>query len=168
MGKEKNIRSILLYTISYVIFLLSLIVILKPRIISNIRDNGYIEAIKEYRKILLEGESAEQEVALYSIEGIEFATAESKIGFTDVDHLRIEALLESPSEDNLRDGLVSYIDDGTRLIGLTIDDDIAYITLSKDSLSSLDFNKAKRQIEETLRIGRENLRVAIIVDDEII
>ena len=42
------------------------------------------------------------------------------------------------------------------------------MVLSDEFLESKDIGKAKHQIEETLRIGRPELRVAIIVDDKII
>lgn len=168
MGKERNTRNILLYLAAYAVFFLTLLVVLRPEIKSNLTGHGYMEALEEYKNILLEGERTNLEIALYSIEGITRAEAESKTGFTDIDHLRIEALLSAPTEENLKDGLVTYIDKDTRLVGLSIEDDIAYIALSDDFLSSPDTGKAKSQIEETLRIGRPELSVAIIVDDKII
>ena len=168
MGKERNTRNILLYLAAYAVFFLTLLVVLRPEIKSNLTGHGYMEALEEYKNILLEGERTNLEIALYSIEGITRAEAESKTGFTDIDHLRIEALLSAPTEENLKDGLVTYIDKDTRLVGLSIEDDIAYIALSDDFLSSPDTGKAKSQIAETLRIGRPELRVAIIVDDKII
>ena len=168
MGKERNTRNILLYLAAYAVFFFTLLVVLRPEIKSNLTGHGYMEALEEYKNILLEGERTNLEIALYSIEGITRAEAESKTGFTDIDHLRIEALLSAPTEENLKEGLITYIDRGTRLVGLSIEDDIAYIALSDDFLSSPDIGKAKAQIEETLRIGRPELRVAIIVDDKII
>lgn len=168
MGKERNTRNILLYLAAYAVFFFTLLVVLRPEIKSNLTGHGYMEALEEYKNILLEGERTNLEIALYSIEGITRAEAESKTGFTDIDHLRIEALLSAPTEENLKEGLITYIDRGTRLVGLSIEDDIAYIALSDDFLSSPDTGKAKAQIEETLRIGRPELRVAIIVDDKII
>ena len=168
MGKERNTRNILLYLAAYAVFFLTLLVVLRPEIKSNLTGHGYMEALEEYKNILLEGERTNLEIALYSIEGITRAEAESKTGFTDIDHLRIEALLSAPTDENLKEGLITYIDKDTRLVGLSIDDDIAYIALSDDFLSSPDIGKAKSQIEETLRIGRPELRVAIIVDDKII
>lgn len=168
MGKERNTRNTLLYLAAYAVFFLTLLVVLRPEIKSNLTGHGYMEALEEYKNILLEGERTNLEIALYSIEGITRAEAESKTGFTDIDHLRIEALLSAPTDENLKEGLITYIDRGTRLVGLSIEDDIAYIALSDDFLSSPDTGKAKAQIEETLRIGRPELRVAIIVDDKII
>ena len=147
MGKERNTRNILLYLAAYAVFFLTLLVVLRPEIKSNLTGHGYMEALEEYKNILLEGERTNLEIALYSIEGITRAEAESKTGFTDIDHLRIEALLSAPTEENLKEGLITYIDRGTRLVGLSIEDDIAYIALSDDFLSSPDTGKAKAQIE---------------------
>ena len=168
MKKGKNIRSYILWLLIYLIFFFSLLFYFGPAIRTNLNEHDYVDILNEYRRILLEGERTRLDVALYSIEGIVNASAESKVGFTDTDHLRIEALLASPTEENLKDGLVSFIEEKTRLIGLSIRDDIAYVELSENFLSAPDLDKAKRQIEETLRIGHPDLRVAIIVDNQII
>ena len=112
MGKERNTRNILLYLAAYAVFFLTLLVVLRPEIKSNLTGHGYMEALEEYKNILLEGERTNLEIALYSIEGITRAEAESKTGFTDIDHLRIEALLSAPTEENLKEGLITYIDRG--------------------------------------------------------
>ena len=118
-------------------------------------------AASAFKVELYQGEETRAEVEIP-------AEVESKIGFTDKEHLRIEALLNGIDEENLSKGLVSYIKDGTRLIGLSIKNGIAYVVLSDEFLESKDIGKAKHQIEETLRMENPDLRVAIIVDDEII
>lgn len=168
MGKGKNLKAILLWILSYMAFLFILIMLLREPIKSNFNENKYMDALNEYKRILLEGERIALDVAFYAIDGIKTAEVESKIGFTDKEHLRIEALLNGIDEENLSKGLVSYIKDGTRLIGLSIKNGIAYVVLSDEFLESKDIGKAKHQIKETLRMENPDLRVAIIVDDEII
>ena len=140
------------------------------------RLNEAVQDILEYiygtwdfsKVVLLEEKKTELDIVLYSIDGPTVARKECEIGFTDEDHLRLEALLDGPGNENLENGLISYISPKTRLIGLTIRDGIAYVQLSKDFLSSKDIDNAKKQIEETLSLAHPELRVGIIIDDELI
>lgn len=163
-----NIQSCILWIIFYLLFLFALFFYFKVPIRENLSQREYIESLNEYKRMILEGEVAEFNIALYSIEGLESTEKEGRLGFTDLDHLKLEALLDGPDERALSKGLITYINPRTRLIGLSIENDVAYVVLSPAFLASADMEKAKAQIEETLRADNPDLRVAIIVDDEII
>lgn len=168
MKEGKNIRNTLVWILAYIIFTIALFLYFRPSIATNMNEYAYLDALNEYRRVLLEEKKTELDIVLYSIDGPTVARKECEIGFTDEDHLRLEALLDGPGEESLENGLISYISPKTRLIGLTIRDGIAYVQLSKDFLSSKDIDKAKKQIEETLSLAYPELRVGIIIDNELI
>ncbi len=166
--REKNIRAFIAGLILYAAFLAALIFSLGPRIKANFIDGEYISALRTYKDIMLEGEQESFNIALFSMDGIVMAEKTVKKGFSDDEHLLLEALLGKNSRENIGKGLISYIADGTKLLGLSITEDVAYVELSEEFLNSADITKAKQQIEETLRASYGDLRVAVIVDDEII
>ena len=69
MGKERNTRNILLYLAAYAVFFLTLLVVLRPEIKSNLTGHGYMEALEEYKTLLFVGEGSSLEIALYSFAG---------------------------------------------------------------------------------------------------
>lgn len=165
---QKNFGFYLIAIVLYIIFFAALFLSLSPRIINNFKEGNYIETYNEYKRIRKDGEYSSQKVAFYSLDGIRIVEENVLVGFRDNDHLIIEALLKGPSEENLKEGLISYIDEDTRLLGLSIENDVCYINLSEDFLSSSNLDLAKKQIEETLKANYGDIRTAIIVNGEII
>lgn len=167
--KRRNsscIRFFLWFIPAYLILLVSLLLLLGPRIRDNLEKGSYLEKYKAYMTSFLEKDKVELPVILYSIDGetTSYRTVEKKVD--DDDHLIMEALLLPLSEEELKNGFISYIPAGTRLIGITRKKHIALLDLSKDILDSKDLNKAVIQIEKTLRSLDENLRVSILVEGD--
>ena len=96
----------------------------------------------------------------------------TKTGATEY-HDVIEALLDGPKEEALSAGAISYIDQGTSLIGLTVSGNTAFVNLSESFTSSGSYwgpsglDTACKQIARTLQVLNPKIEnVIIMVDGE--
>ena len=96
----------------------------------------------------------------------------TKTGATEY-HDVIEALLDGPKEEALSAGAISYIDQGTSLIGLTVSGNTAFVNLSESFTSSGSYwgpsglDTACKQITRTLQVLDPKIEnVIIMVDGE--
>lgn len=96
----------------------------------------------------------------------------TKTGATEY-HDVIEALLDGPKEEALSAGAISYIDQGTSLIGLTVSGNTAFVNLSESFTSSGSYwgpsglDTACKQIARTLQVLNQKIEnVIIMVDGE--
>ena len=96
----------------------------------------------------------------------------SKTGATEY-HDVVEGLLEGPKEEALSAGAISYIEQGTSLIGLTVSGSTAFVNLSESFTSSGSYwgpnglDTACKQIARTLQILDPKIEdVIIMVDGE--
>ena len=96
----------------------------------------------------------------------------TKTGATEY-HDVIEALLDGPKEEALSAGAISYIDQGTSLIGLTVSGNTAFVNLSESFTSSGSYwgpsglDTACKQIARTLQVLDPKIEnVIIMVDGE--
>ena len=96
----------------------------------------------------------------------------TKTGATEY-HDVIEALLDGPKEEALSAGAISYIDQGTSLIGLTVSVNTAFVNLSESFTSSGSYwgpsglDTACKQIARTLQVLNPKIEnVIIMVDGE--
>ena len=96
----------------------------------------------------------------------------TKTGATEY-HDVIEALLDGPKEEALSAGAISYIDQGTSLIGLTVSGNTAFVNLSESFTSSGSYwgpsglDTACKQIARTLQVlDPEIENIIIMVDGE--
>ena len=96
----------------------------------------------------------------------------SKTGATEY-HDVVEGLLEGPKEEALSAGAISYIEQGTSLIGLTVSGSTAFVNLSESFTSSGSYwgpnglDTACKQITRTLQILDPKIEdVIIMVDGE--
>ena len=88
-------------------------------------------------------------------------------------HDVIEALLDGPKEEALSAGAISYIDQGTSLIGLTVSGNTAFVNLSESFTSSGSYwgpsglDTACKQIARTLQVLDPKIEnIIIMVDGE--
>ena len=96
----------------------------------------------------------------------------TKTGATEY-HDVIEALLDGPKEEALSAGAISYIDQGTSLIGLTVSGNTAFVNLSESFTSSGSYwgpsglDTACKQITRTLQVLDPKIEnIIIMVDGE--
>ncbi len=172
MAKKKELgyhaRTTLFLLMGYVLFMLVLTVVFRPMIIANLENGGYRQKASLYFSTLWKEEKDTYACALYSIDGPRIRDLEVKKGFTDDKHMMLEALLGGPDEDDLAAGLITYIPERTRLIGISEKNNICFVSLSERFLDSPDTGKAVTQIKETLNNAYPHLRVAVMVGKEII
>lgn len=64
-------------------------------------------------------------------------------------HDTFESLLGGPDLQALKEGAVSWIQKGSRLIGLTLSNKVLYVDLSKEFLQSPDLDGAYEQLRRT-------------------
>ena len=81
---------------------------------------------------------------------------------------KTEENLKSLSKDEKENGLISEIKEGVKLKGATIQDNIAFVSLSSDFLLSDDLEMASEEIYKTLynNLGIDGL--VILVDENIV
>ena len=172
MAKKKELgyraRTTLFLLLGYIFFMMVLIAVFRPLIIANLESGAYRQKAAIYFSTLRKEEKDTYSCALYSIDGPVIRDLEVNKGFTDDRHMMIEALLGGPSEENLAEGLITYIPERTRLIGISEKNNICFVALSDRFLSSPDIQKAVDQIKKTLNNAYPELRVAVIVDGEVV
>lgn len=162
------LRYFISVTVLYLIFLAGSLAIFLPRIERNFSEGGYIEAYRRYVETISTAPTEVFPVFLFSKDGPVLCYREIETGFKDNLHLTLEALL-LPSEDvELGEGLISFIPEGTKLVGVSRKGKLVVAAFSHELLSSPDIEKAIEQIEKTLSVQEDNLRVAIMVGQDVI
>lgn len=172
MARKKELgyhaRTTLFLLLGYIFFMMVLIAVFRPLIIANFESGGYRQKAALYFNTLRKEEKDTYSCALYSIDGPVIRSLEVNKGFTDDRHMMIEALLGGPDDENLAEGLITYIPERTRLIGISEKNNICFVSLSERFLDSPDIDKAVTQIKKTLNNAYPHLRVAVMVGKEII
>ena len=77
-------------------------------------------------------------------------------------HLAVEALLLDASVDELRKGMLSFIPEGTKLIGIAETDGIVFVDLSKEMLGA-DY-RAYEEIRRTLELNEGPVEVNFMIE----
>lgn len=163
MGR-KNILPTVVAFILYAIFLFALIFFFGPSIKKNLEEGRYVERMDEYTKRELMAETRTFSLCYYTPYGSKMKDVVVRERPSDDLHQMLEALVDTPSRSVVLEGLISYIPDGTRLIGATIDDGIAFIDLSEEFLSSEDIEKAMDQVKKSVNALYPELRVFLLAD----
>ena len=149
MEKEKgHFRYLLIMYIMLIPVIVSLFFLFRSDIKSNIEASGIIRHYAIWKEERSNTDST-YSVALYNNSNIILVnrTIPRK---ADNLHSAVEALLMTLSDDETAAGLVSFIPQGTKLIGISEEMGFFYVKLSSVFLSSPDINKATMQIKETL------------------
>ena len=139
-----------------------------PLIRKNFSDGRYIERYEDYRSNESEVYPERFRTILIGENGLTEVTRRIPSLGRDKLHLSVEALLMPLSPEEEERGLYSAIPEKTKLIGISKKGKIVLLELSPDFLKAEDIEAARAQIEKTLSIAEDNLRVSILVGDEII
>lgn len=88
-------------------------------------------------------------------------------------HEVVEVLLRGPTYEALSDGAVTYIPTGTRLIGLTVSQGIAFIDLSSEFLRETPWEQGTHELKiEQLRktmLGDPEIRdIVLLIEGELL
>jgi len=125
----------------------------------SLKASGMLDMIREQTSEHQDTASGSLKTVVFAIpQGSSFTYQETfvRVKGTLPYHETVEALLAGPTIEALAVGGISCIPKGTRLIGLTVSQRVAYIDLSKDFLQetvwgSEGFDAAKNQLLRTMR-----------------
>lgn len=169
-----------LYSWLILIIAISLSVIFAlPRIKRSFEESGMLPLIQEYRT-MQEGTKEPTITAtriafpLPSGEAASFTYAYYPVPIRGAlpYHETIEKLLQGPPHAALSDGAVSFIPQGTRLLGLTISNKIAYVDFSKEFMVptawETSFALRTEQVKRTLRQEYQVRDVLILVEGQLL
>ena len=163
MGKRANwIGGLMLLLLLYLIMLGALLYFFAPGIKENFEKGAYIERFCRYIDREKDKGDVTYKVAFYSPYESVMRNASVEKKPTDEIHLSLEALLKGPGEEEIKEGLVSYIPKGTSLVGVTIEDGIAFVDLSEEIKESEDLKKAYEQVSRTVESVYPGVRAILL------
>jgi len=121
-----------------------------PKIKAAILDSGVIELAKEQKKKQGTSESRPVDVCFVNSKGVYilYQQKQRRLG-GDIYHDTMENLLYGPSEENIKNGATTYIDQETTLIGCSVSCNTLFVDFSKDFLNSKEIEKAYAQVVKT-------------------
>ncbi|MCI7606788.1 MAG: hypothetical protein MSS69_08535 [Spirochaetales bacterium] len=169
-GREKksSFRYLLVLYITLFVISIPLLILSFPSLKSSIHNTNLIEHYSLWKSNEEEKERKEVTVILESINGEAESNRIIHPGLRDSLHYTLEALLLPLSKEEKEAGLISEIKEGVTLKGATIQDNIAFVSLSSDFLLSDDIYKAACEIHKTLSKNLFTEGLVVIVDDEVV
>lgn len=171
-GKHFSIL-VIAYLVVIAVGILTVVIAL-PDISSSIQESGMLELIQQRLNAPTTEPTKQYGTVVFALptsEGISYREILISITGSKPYHETIEHLLSGPNYQALTLGSISYIPKGTRLLGLTVSQRVAYVDLSKEFLSgavteSKEFDIAKEQINRTLRSFSSIRDTVILVEGE--
>ena len=167
-SKKSSIRYLLVLYITLVVISVPLLMIYFPSLKNSFNEYRVLEHYKLWRSSEEEKERKEVLVFLKGISGYQQIVRVINPGLRDPLHYTLEALLLPLSVEEKEAGLYSEIMEGVTLKGATIQDDIAFVTLSPSFLLSDDLDEAGEEIDKTLSINLGTQGLVVIVDGSIV
>ncbi len=177
--KTHSRRAVLFFVfILWIIYAAVIILSSLPRILSAVKDSDISKTISHLDEIRKSAQTADAKLCFVipkSDGSTSLVVCNQKItktGATEY-HDVIEGLLSGPKEEALSAGAISYIEQGTSLIGLTVSGSTAFVNLSESFTSSGSYwgpsglDTACKQVARTLQVLNPNIKdVIILVDGE--
>lgn len=159
-------KFLLIGFISFLLFCLLIALIFFPKIKTAIIKSGVIELLKESSPQASKNDTAKICFVIQNGSSTSFVTQEKKLDQRlDSSHAILEALLDGPKK-----GASTIIPKGTKLRGITIEQNIAFVDLSSkfNTLNPSQKTLAKQQILRSLRSVYSNLAsVTILVEGQL-
>ena len=154
--QKSSFRYLLVLYITLFVISIPLLILSFPSLKKSISDSRFIEHYELWKSSEEEKERKIVTVTLESILGEKEIERVIHPGLRDPLHYTLEALLLPLSKE------------GVKLKGATIQDNIAFVSLSSDFLLSPDIDKAAEEIYKTLynNLGVDGL--VVIVDDNVV
>ncbi|MGP1419788.1 MAG: GerMN domain-containing protein [Sphaerochaetaceae bacterium] len=160
---QPSIKPLLIGAASFVIFCVALAIVFVPRIRKAVKDSGVAVLIHESEE-KKEQAPAQARICFVSIGDSSISFREETVTLqksSDTAHAVIEALLAGPSRSS---GLHTMIPKGTKLIGITITDNYAFVDFSKKFSSAKDSAMiATQQVNQTLKRAFPGLEKIVIL-----
>lgn len=161
--QKKSHLPIILGVVVFVLFFVAVCIIFVPKIKQAVIDSNVIELIAEAEAPQVVQRQSSRICFVVQNDGTtSFRTEEKQLDSAPTTaHAVLEALLDGPSKDS---GLTTLIPKGTRLIGVTISDNYAFVDFS--SKFTRDKNTtflAIQQVNQTLKAAYPALEKIIIL-----
>ena len=163
MAEEKGkgrIRYTRIFILILAFYTAAMLFLAIPRIPGTLRKLRFQEHVRMY-----EGNTEEYAVIPVVLStSSSFAISERTIerkGRDDL-HLAVEALLLDGSGEELEEGLVSYIPDGVRLLGIAEKDGYVFIDLSKEMKDA--GRRAFEEVRRTLALSEGPVQVSFMIE----
>ena len=150
-GKESRIRYRVIFSVLLIILIVLVSVLGYYRIPLIIEKFSLMEHIALYMKGEDEGLSITLPRILYSASGPVKDNVQIPVLNRDTLHLAAEAALLQPDDEDLANGLVSFIPEGTSLIGISEKGGYIYIDLSEEMKDA--GKRAYEEIERTIALS---------------
>ena len=165
---------LLLAFIVWIVYAAVLILAFMPRMIVAFRDSDIVRLISEIdeRKAASETRDARLCFVIPKADGsTTFVTCNQKITKTGASeyHDVVEGLLEGPKSEALSAGAITYIERGTRLIGLTVSETTVFVNLSESFTGSgsswgpIGLDTACKQITKTIQALDPSIRDVVVL-----
>lgn len=167
-NKNSRVRYLLVFSFLLCIYIAILAFYSYPIFIDNLSEMDFEYHYNKYIEEKISKPATEVEVTLYDISGEKTMIKTLEILERDSLHLILEALLEGPTEEDLENGIISYIPAGTELIGVTEVNGIVFAQFSEELLSSPKPELAYKQIETSILQSGEYREVSIIAGSDIV
>lgn len=147
-----------------------------PRIVQSIQESNVVELIRLAKE---RGESpvGVTKVSLFyprfhdQSQSVEYVEILTQIDGRFTNHLLLEHLLKGPPRSALKEGVLSTIDPRTKLIGLSVSQQVAFVDLSEEFLKAHPLDKDKNiaitQIKKSLQKQKEIKDVILLVEGKV-
>ena len=135
-----------------------------PTVKRAFHESGVLQLIRSPKEQTQASLSKRMVSVVFAPLGTSFAvyTVEQPRLGSSASHDTFEALLSGVPLTALKDGAITYIASGTKLLGLTRSSNIIYLNLSKEFLASSEMELAYRQLKETASLlGAKDIVVLI-------
>lgn len=161
---------LLIVFILWVIFTAVLLLISKPKIDVALKETNAVQVFKDRKNLRDQTEFTSaisyfvsmKDYSDYSLSGF---VSSFKKGSADSRHDVLECLLKGPTDEALSCGAVTMIPSGTKLIGVSVSNNIAFVDLSSAFSQATDeqIEIARWQILKTLQSTDSSIREAVLL-----
>ncbi len=175
--KEKTLRKGTVLFFAFIVWLVYAAVIILtslPRIITAFRESNVKDLVANYESLMEASQTRDAGLCFVvpKADGsTAYVTCTQKVRRTGESeyHDVIEGLLAGPGQDALSIGAISFIADGTSLLGLTVSSDTAFVNLSEgftrsgSSWGPNGLETACRQVTKTLQALDPSIEDVVIL-----
>ena len=154
-NKHSGIRYQLIFSILLAVYTAALVYFAYPFAIENLSDlkaKEHFDLYMEERSLI---DFSTFPIFLYSNEGIVSKEREIEIQNRDNLHLALESLLIGPDDEDLENGIISYIPKNTELVGVSEANGTIFAEFSDKLLDSRNPELAYIQIESTIKASHQ-------------
>ncbi len=164
--RKSRIRYGAVFAILLLLYAAAVSFLVRMRLPAMMDATRIAEHIELYMQGPVPEPSAEVQRLLYSSDGAVVTTSILPSFGRNRLHLAAEAALLPPTEEELAAGLVSYIPEGTELIGISKRADYIYIDLSDEMLGADD--RAWEEIRESIALTIDFREMRFMVEGDLL